>query len=313
MGQALCALDVSQGIVKLTLYESSGRFCLSCLTDQKKNTYTPFILDKDPRTSFLAISVGNKVYRMGESSEFRQSTERSEKGARFVWTSSMISVVEEFSFVSSAGSSQADGIRIDLVIKSASDKTISVGVRYLSPLGGDKDGFGLMWMLSGGGVTAADRTVFANWKRLSDASWGYETSATRNFNLLPYSVNDSAVSMYWDQREIAKDQELRIVSLLGRYSPEGFSTGESSALTQTPTQPTSSSTTTAGTTAAAASGISEKPGIRLTDLDTLNALITRMDQRISSGEPISDDELERFRQALEELKTRAAAASGTGK
>lgn len=341
--QAAWSLDVTQGVLKLTLYESSGRFSLAALTDSKKGTYTPFFLDKDPRTSFLAIAVGNKVYKMGESAEFRQATERSDTGARFVWTSAMITVYEEFSFITSVGGGQADGIQITLTVKNNSDKTLGVGVRYLfdtylgeasyvhfktdkiaeinreltltkedgarywlSPASSGSDQTGLMYMLSGSGLTLPDKVVFGNWKRVSDAAWGYETSASRNFNLMPYSVNDSAVSMTWDPREIAKGQELTIVQVMGRYSPEGFAARgaqPSAAATAAP-----SAAAAASTTSPAASGA--KPIIRITDLDALNALISRIDQRINSGTPITDDELARLTQALEDLKARAGDSSG---
>ncbi len=337
--QAAWPLDVTQGALKLTLYESSGRFSLSVLTDSKKGTYTPFFLDKDPRTSFLAVAVGNKVYKMGESAEFRQATERSESGARFVWTSAMITVYEEFSFITSVGGSQADGVQITLTVKNNSDKTLGVGVRvlfdtylgeasyvhfktdkiaeinreltltkedgaryWLSPSSSGPDQPGLMYMLSGNGLTLPDKVVFANWKRLSDAAWGYETSASRNFNLMPYSVNDSAVSMTWDPREIAKGQDLTIVQVMGRYSPEGFAVRGAQPAAAATAPAAASSTTTA------ASGA--KPVIRITDLDALNALISRIDQRINSGTPITDDELARLTQALEDLKARAGDSSG---
>ena len=338
--QAVWSLDVTQGALKLTLYESSGRFSLSVLPDPKKGTYTPFFLDKDPRTSFLAVAVGNKVYKMGESPEFRQATERSDTGARFVWTSAMISVYEEFTFITSVGGSQPDGIQITLTVKNNSDKTLGVGARYLfdtylgeasyihfktdkiaeinreltltkadgarywlSPASPNTDQLGLMYMLSGNGLTPPDKVVFANWKRLSDAAWGYETSASRNFNLMPYSVNDSAVSMTWDLRDVARGQELKIVQVMGSYAPDGFTVRGAQPAAASPAA-------AAGTPSPSPAASATRPGIRVTDLDALNALISRIDQRINSGTPITDDELGRLTQALEDLKARTGDYSG---
>ena len=236
-GVSLWALDLTQGRVKLTLHEGIGRFTLSYLTDLKGTSYKPLLVANDPRTTILSLAVGNKVYRMGEGTEFREAVEKTGDGASFVWTSPFMVVREEFSFVSSAGSPLPDGIRMELTVKNTSDQDLGVGVRYLfdtslgeasyvhfrtdkiaeisreqtlsrqdraaywvSPLVGDPEALGLMSMLSGPGITPPDRVVFANWKRLSDAPWTYETSPTRTFSLLPYSVNDSAVCQYYDIR-----------------------------------------------------------------------------------------------------------------
>ncbi len=59
------------------------------------------LVAQDPRTSALSIVVGNKVYRMGEGAEFAESIERTQTGARFIWKSSLLTVIEDFSFLSS--------------------------------------------------------------------------------------------------------------------------------------------------------------------------------------------------------------------
>jgi hypothetical protein len=55
----------------------------------------------------------------------------------------------------------------------------------------------LLMPLSAAGVTTPDRLVLANWKRLNDSSWLYETAPARNFSELPYSINDSAACLYY--------------------------------------------------------------------------------------------------------------------
>ena len=153
-----------------------------------------------------------------------------------------------------------DGVRIDLGLKNVSEGDANIGMRYIfdtylgesksvhfrtdtlrqltheltltpadkalywvSPLVGDADEMGLEVMLGPTGGTVPDKVVFANWKRLSDAPWGYDTSLSRNFSLLPYSVNDSAVSEYFDPRPIAKGAERTITLALGKFTQAGFS------------------------------------------------------------------------------------------
>ena len=57
--------------------------------------------------------------------------------------------------------------------------------------------------LSGDGITDPDRVVVANWKRLNDASWTYESNQTRDFSLLPYSIDDSAIALYYEPATVA--------------------------------------------------------------------------------------------------------------
>ena len=86
---------------------------------------------------------------------------------------------------------------------------------WVSPLVGDPQDFGLMVMCSGAGITVPDKIVFANWKRLSDASWIYDASTSRNFSMLPYSVNDSAACEYFDPRPLPRGAESTITMAHG--------------------------------------------------------------------------------------------------
>jgi hypothetical protein len=260
----LCAfaaggLDLTEGRLRLTLYEGIGRFSLSYLSNSRESAYTPLLVAQDPRTTSLSIVVGNKVSRLGEGSEFTQSVERTPEGARFMWKSALLTVTESFSFVSSEGSSSANGLRVDLEVKNTSRQDLMVGLRYLfdtylgeasflhfrtntvpdvtreltvsgdampqywvSPLADDPEELGLQVMTGGEGITVPDKVVFANWKRLNDASWSYATSSSRNFNLLPYSVNDSAVAQYYEPRKLGKGASFAVTLCMGKYTPAGF-------------------------------------------------------------------------------------------
>ena len=201
-------MEITDGRLRLTLHEGIGRFSLSCLSSLKGSTFVPLIVAQDPRTTVLSIVVGNKVYRMGETSDFSEIVEKTASGGRFIWKSPLITVTESFTFISSPGSPISDGIRIDIKVRNVSEQELSVGIRYLydtylgeasfvhfrtntlsevakeltlsgetvplfwvSPLSGNVEEFGLQLMSSGEGVTVPDRIVFANWKRLNDASW----------------------------------------------------------------------------------------------------------------------------------------------
>jgi hypothetical protein len=328
------ALELARGRMKLTLHEGMGRFSIAYQTDPAGGVYKPLLFEKDPRTSVTCLSAGGKVYRLGESKEFHETVERTSNGARFKWSSAFLSVTEEFTFLT-------DAIRIDLTLKNVSQKDLDVGVRsifdtylgepsnvhfmtdklaemshettitsgekpayWVSPLVGDPGKLGLMRMLSGNGITPPDRVVFANWKRLYDASWGYETSAARNFNLMPYSVNDSAVSEYFDPRRIPRGSEWKITSVMGKYVPSGIEAGSAIASEDKAPPPQAVIPPKAAADSATAHA----------DLQTVDAIISEIDAGIASAASVTEEQLAALSKKMAELKSRSAGyAKGSGK
>ena len=325
------ALELTKGKMKLILHEDVGRFSLYYLTDVRRTNYTPLFLDEDPRTSFLTVLEGNKTYRMGEAYNFTQEVEETENGGAFIWTSNQLEIREEFSFISSPSSALSDGFTITITIENISEQNLSVGCNYVfDTYLGERDnthffadgnlsienetefssrsmpGFivsggkdktpGFQIMLNGRGITTPDRIVAANWKRLSDGGWGYTVNSQRNFNQLPYSINDSALSIYYNARRIERGQTQEIVMAMGHYSSEGFSlSGErqkteiSDVFTKTlNTEPQTGDTELSVQT----------------DLLTVRDLIKEINQILQSDETVSESELEVMNQVIEELEKR---------
>jgi hypothetical protein len=335
----LSALDVADGRIRLSLTEGIGRFVLSCQTRGSTGVYVPLLAAQDPRTTSLSIVVGNKIYRMGESSEFSEKAEKVTGGARFVWKSSFIQVTETFTFIAAMDSSVSTGVRVDLSLKNLSEKDITAGARYIfdtylgesrglhfrtsslpqlskeltltpadkaawweSPLAGDPDGFGFQVMTSGAGLTVPDRVVFANWKRLSDSNWAFDTSAARNFSVLPYSVNDSAAAQYYEPRPIQRSGESTITLAMGLFSKAGYSANSATPVASTPAPDFSSDireSLTAGKNAA-----NDAQAARA-DLSSVNAILNELDSKIGTAAAVSEDELALIESALKDLGSRA--------
>ena len=178
---------------------------------------------------------------------------------------------------------------------------------WVSPLVGDADQMGLEVMLAGStGVTPPDRVVFANWKRLSDAPWSYDTSVARNFSLLPYSVNDSAVSQYYDPRPVAKGAETTITLALGKFTQEGFSVS-ASPVAQASSVPDvqASAAPVAQSAGAPRAPVSDPQSVRA-ELSTVNDILSKIDGALASGTPLSDDELAQVESTLKDLGSGAA-------
>jgi hypothetical protein len=345
---AAWALDLADGRIRLTLYEGIGRFSISCVTKGQNGIAVPLLAAQDPRTTTLSVVVGNRVYRLGESSEFSEKAEKVPGGGRFTWKSSFLQVTETFTFIASTGSPVTDGVRIDLNLKNSSEKDASIGARYLfdtylgessfvhfrtdtltklthelalspadkalywvSPLSGNAEELGLQVMLSGTGVTSPDRAVFANWKRLSDSPWSYDVSGSRNFSLLPYSVNDSAVAQYYEPRPVAKGADVTITLALGKFTRDGFSFGAPSVAQESTPAATQAS-------AAQSAAPSTAPGpdrqALLADLAAVDRILARLDGALSSGAPVPDDELAQMESILKDLGSGAATnAPSAGK
>jgi hypothetical protein len=328
------ALDLTDGRLKLTLHEGIGRFSLSYLNRLAGGAWVPLLSSQDPRTTMLSIVVGNKVYRMGESAEFSEVVEKVGSGARFVWKSSFLQVTEQFSFIPAIGASAATGIRIEIVLRNLSEQELNAGVRYLfdtylgeagfvhfrteavtqmtretvlnardkaafwvSPLVGDSEDLGLQVMSSGTGITVPDRIVFANWKRLSDSSWSYETSAARNFSTLPYSVNDSAACQFYDPKGIPHGTEASVVLALGAYAKNGYSGAETSAATGLATSIQQS--------LSAAKSSSDDVTAARADLAAVDRILAAIDASLASGQPMSSEDLALVETALSDIEGRA--------
>ncbi|WP_455381791.1 hypothetical protein [Salinispira pacifica] len=274
---SLHALDLKQGDLKLVLTEDTGRFSLYYLEDAKKNQYQPLFFSDDPRTSVLTIMQDGKLYRMGDSSAFQMSLEHNGNTAAFVWKSSTLTVTEEFSFSPAAGQAAGTGILITLRIRNTGNESSQVGARYLidtilgehsaahfqtqaegpirhetqitpSPTdswvlsaASDPNSVGLKIVTYGPGVTTPDRVVLANWKRLNESPWDYDVNSSRDFNLLPYSINDSAVALYYNSQNLSPGASRTITIAIGTRNAVAPASSAASQTQQPAASPASQS------------------------------------------------------------------------
>jgi hypothetical protein len=341
----LAAVEIDSGKVRLILHEGIGRFSL--YTRSPAMEYIPLFVDQDPRTSGISLVVNEKIYKLGDSAEFVETIEPATDGkmGSFQWSSRILEVVQEFTPVPSSSSRAAEGVRMTIRISNRSLNRLSVGLRlcldtylgednlshfstdrheeirseltvtgsdmvryWLSPSADAPAEVGLVCITEGSGITPPDKIVFANWKRLSDASWNYKTSSTRNFNLMPYSINDSAVCMYYDPVDIPARGSREIVLVLGNVTLLDY-TGEMvgpEAVSQ-PGIEVTEAPTVSGT-----DGLRElrdrlkaEPASEELGIHELNRFIELIDQRLDSGEGISDEELRLMEEILSVIKDKS--------
>jgi len=226
VGSILFALTVDQGNVRLVVNDKSGRFSLFQTRSLEKPDYRPLFVANDPTTSQWRVLINKKMSILGDSSLFTTGVEKLDGGAKISWTSTELAVTMRLQFLQATAEAKVVGLRIDVDFLNTGAEALDVGLRWLldTNLGEKKDHFFLpdgtaingerslippypaFWSSSspteddlglhvflGGACTPPQQVIFANWKRLKDAPWSFDVQTGREFNLLPYSYNDSAV------------------------------------------------------------------------------------------------------------------------
>lgn len=349
-GTRAFALEITSGKIRIDLAESSGRFIAYERTSA--NDWTPLFYAQDPRTTVLEVRAGQDVYRMGDSSHFKQKVEKTQSGGQISWTSNRLSVTESFRFMTSAGAAQADGFLITISLANRSTDPLSLGARYLldtslgeqsriefvTPSDGSMSnetqfqgsGVPAYWaspldrhmtvaleqLLRAPGVTLPDRVVFANWKRLNDSRWDYTVDTSRNFNMLPYSINDSAVAVYYDPQTVQPGATRTITMLMGQYSSAGWAQPSTASKAPAPTQPSPAVTqlldqlgsafpaAQPGGAAPAGSTSAATRSSVVTDLKTVDSALQEIQKMLDAPGTASQSNLDVLRQVLDKLTAR---------
>lgn len=337
------ALELEQGRIRLVLHEGIGRFSLYYRSNDGENPYVPLFVDRDPRTSGLSVLVGNKILRLGEGGGFREQTEQTAEGATFTWQSGQLSVTEAFRL----SASQPDAVTIEISVTNLSGSALNVGLRLCldTYLGEDQVGHfrtdrqseinreatllpadgasywaspgpaadgqaGLFCLTSGPRVTVPDRVVFANWKRLSEAPWPYETSQTRNFSLVPYSINDSAVCQYYDPALLPAKATRKIVVVLGHMSGlTAALAGPAAPVAAAPAAPASAPVPAApaapAPATAEATAAPAEPRTLQEEIALLDSLLARLRQALSASGADLEQEVRLIQETLSGIKSRS--------
>lgn len=325
LGSSVFALEVRDGRMRLVVDERSGRFALYYLEDVARNRYVPLLYDQEVRTTYPTLLVDQKAYKLGDAPEFRTTVSKDASGGvNIEYRSSFCVVRQSLSFAASAGASLSDGIVISLTMENVSQKDSSVGLRYLLDTWlGEKAGIHFVassgavlgtevlygadsaepWIRSPGDsgaslqvalsapATRPDRVIVANWKRLNDAPWTIETNAARNFTLLPYSVNDSALALYYDPVVVRPGSSRTFNVVLGN---ETTSQQRTAAVAPPPT-------------VGAAAVADTAPLDVMADLIAVRSVIDSIDTALSSGSALGTEEQAALEATLKRLEARKVA------
>ena len=332
----LSGLTLEQGRMKLVLHENNGRFSLYYLENIEDDEYVSLLFERDPRTSSTGILLNNRLYTLGSSNNFSQEISETSSGGQITWTSSQLTIQQSFSFVKSNPNNLADGEQIVTTVTNTSEEIQSVGIHklfdtylgeqrdahfltsdneklegetgyslqppsyWVSPVKNDSNEFrGFISMLKGSGITLPDKVVFANWKRLSEYLWNLQVQSNRNFNLLPYSINDSAVCQFYDPIKIAPGAQRTVTSVIGAFTGSPISAGTATAASDEDSSDLDEilSSTRSGDEKALHEMVNE-------DLIAVNDIISQINSLLSFPEDITDEKIEVIEKSLKNLSTK---------
>ena len=315
------AAEYDEGAIRLVLHGNSGRFSLYSLRGRNNRKIAqPLFFSQDPRTSFLSVLVNERVFRVADNSAFRVHLNETGSNPSLVFESSFLLVTQEFTFVRSDDSAETNGVLVTVTLENRGDRQISAGGRFLldTTLGDrrrnitfttnrrtiDSEFFfqrnsgDRFWIdrnntlsLTGSLFTGSDEDPyavhFANWKRLNEAPWSLPHEPGRNFNLLPFSVRDSAVAYYFESRPLNRGAKRSFSFYLLSNSETGTLFVESSPQDQIVNMPVQS-------------GQNER---REETLRMIRDIMSRLDTLIKSG-TATEEEVAALESTLNDLRAR---------
>ena len=326
---AASGLELKDGRMRLVIDDRNGRFALYYLEDVTRNRYVPLLYAEETRTTYPTLVFDQKTYKLGDASDFRVTVARDgPSGARIEFKSSFCVVKQTFAFVTSPGAAMSDGVLISFSMENVAQKDAPIGLRLLfdtwlgekaqahfraqsagallgeTILSGD---FKDAWVRSSGDADAAsslaglqvqlaapstkpDRLVAANWKRLNDSAWSFEASPSRNFTLLPYSINDSALALYYDP-VVVRPGSTRGVSIFLSQSNDGYPVDASGAAAIGPSITAPSETA---------------PLDEMVDLIAVRNVLEAINAAIASGVEVSEAQRQELEAILSRLEARKA-------
>ncbi|GHT64146.1 hypothetical protein FACS1894110_03240 [Spirochaetia bacterium] len=137
---SLRAADYTEGRIRLTLDENTGRFSLYYMTDVTKSQYEPLFASQDPRIGLLTVNLNDEQYRLGDSDSFTVRIGGSQINPSLIFESPVLTITEEFFFIKTTGSPAANGVKITLKAENKSSRSADVGLHLLLDTGLGEDG-----------------------------------------------------------------------------------------------------------------------------------------------------------------------------
>lgn len=328
--------------LKLLVTEDDGRFILYGRKD-KKDRWMPLIFEDFPSTTFFRFFKGNDRVPFGEGGKGHNSEIKIiNNSIIYFWANNELKITLEYQLVQSAEKRPLDTLIIDLTVETVTDDEFDISYFFcLDTYLGESSGrhfvmpgniitdsetefsgtttlsyitsyseryqTGLSIAFNQEGQVKPARIFFANWKRVEQEGGDYRIKEGRNFDLKPYSINDSALVADYREQEVlfSRNHTNRIILSLAEELEldeehvEEVVEKESEPVEQSkePDKIVEEETDT-----------TDEPddGLNLLNmsLDELLALLDRINKKLESGEKLTKEDVELSEKILEELQKR---------
>lgn len=311
--------------IKLAVSNENGSFILYG-RNNVNDSWTPLIFEDESPTSYFRFFKNDFRISFGEGGVGRYS-EIDIQGSKIIyfWQDSTIKINIKYSLVSSDSTKSADTLLIDLNIENKlnndydidffvcvdtyfgektknhfimpgnyilqneseipSEASISNVLTY-----DDKKKIGLNLIFGKEDQVVPDRIFFANWKRVNESISSFKVKEGRNFNLEPYSINDSAVFIEYKDEKIYPNRNHTYRFILSMKSDINLDIDK---------KETKKDIIKRNRIEA-----EEKINIINLNLSELLALLDKINKKLESGEKISEEDIKASNMILEEIKKR---------
>ncbi len=254
------AARLSSGFIGVEVDMETGRLHFTGMEGGKPQDLLFF---DEPPTSYVTIYTNGDAFVFGDHvGEFITRPVPANGGIESVWENDFLTVKERVELVKRADTGHEDGVLITYTVENRYGYAADVGLEalfdtYLGEKGlkhfelpgglsveyeavfekealpeywfsvdGENGSPCLMGVLKSGLVTLPDKLIFANYRALVDARFGYRVRRKKRFDLLPYSKNDSAVALVFGPVSIESGESLAFTMLLGLCGPGEYIMGD---------------------------------------------------------------------------------------
>ncbi len=325
----LLGLEVTRGKVRINIDEQKGTVIISVTESLENPRWIPLTWTRDASTTFFSLRFNGQVLNLLPGNQFLLSVSEELNGVRMNYRGVRADVSVLYEFLTTKYSSISDGLRISVEITNKTANEARVDLRYLidTYLGEPDNHFlidnvvynrehrivgrtaqtwvssrkenpprvGLMFWL-GDGVTTPTRTLFSNWKRIKDSGWDFIYSENREFNMSPYSFNDSAVAVYYEGLTIQAESRQTVIIAMANASAKdliGAKVGSESPLADS-----------YESTVIAPEQSNNLLQLLRRDKEVLLDLLRKLNIKMNNPDSVTTEEIEAMNAILRELENR---------
>jgi hypothetical protein len=248
------AATMTNDRLQVDVDEDSARIFLAAVGEAVDETIgetrSDLLFFDRPPSSYTVVYVDGDALIFGsERGTFSKRAVLQDSSIDAVWTTARIDVEQTLRFVRRKESGVEDGVLIEYRVENRSARDLEVGLRVLFDTRlGESDGYHFllpggvqvrteteflgsdlprMWTSTGGSslcltgtlageaVSPPDRIVFANYRALRENLLRYRIRRMKSFDYTPYSINDSAVALYYDPRMLPPGASRTYRTILG--------------------------------------------------------------------------------------------------